>query len=462
VTCPVGEPSALPTDRRLLAYADGAEDLGLEELYFQYGRYLLISCSRTDGVPANLQGLWNESVDPPWSCNYTININLEENYWPAEVAGLGDLHLAMLQWLKGLSANGARAAKDYYAIGKGWNAGHNSDIWAMATPVGLGVSDPCWANWTMGGAWLSTHIWEHYLFSRDRDFLKEYYPILKGAAQFCLKWLVSKDGELITSPGTSPENKYVTPEGFKGATSYGNTADLAFARECLQDAFKASKALGRGCIFRHKIKRALRKLRSYQVASDGHLQEWYYDWADQDPQHRHQSHLAGLYPGHQLSPEGTPELADAAAKVLEIKGDNTTGWSTGWRVNLYARLHDSEGAYRIYRRLLQYVSPDGYEGPDKRRGGGTYPNLLDAHSPFQIDGNFGGCAGVLEMLVQSSENEIVLLPACPKQWPDGSLSGVRTRTGATIAFSWQDGTVTDFRYLTLAPGVDTTKISVVR
>lgn len=364
--------AALPTDKQLLFYTDcKQQNPDLEELYFQFGRYLLISSSRTSGVPANLQGLWNESVLPPWSSNYTVNINLEENYWASGTANLIEMQYPLIEFIANLSKTGRKTAKDYYGVGRGWCLGHNSDIWAMTCPVGLNEGDPSWACWTMGGTWLSTHIWEHYLFTLDKEFLCEFYPVLKGAAEFCMDWLVEKDGKLVTSPGTSPENKYITPDGYAGATSYGNTSDLAMIRECLMDAAEASKVLGVDKSFRKRIKKTLSRLYPYQIGKDGNLQEWYYDWQDQDPYHRHQSHLFGLYPGHHLSVEETPELAAACARTLQIKGDETTGWSTGWRVNLLARLRDGEKAYHMYRRLLRYVSPDNYKGEDARRGGGT-------------------------------------------------------------------------------------------
>ena len=434
--------SALPTDQQLLRYADGEANPELEALYFQYGRYLLIASSRTPGVPANLQGLWNESTNPPWSSNYTVNINLEENYWAAEAAGLPEMHEVLLAFLHNLSRTGTATARNYYGVEEGWCLAHNSDLWAMTCPVGLGTGDPSWANWNMGGAWLSTHIWEHWLFTRDRAALERDYPVLKGAAQFCLGYLTEKDGELIPSPTTSPENLYRTPDGYLGRTLYGSTSDLAITRECLTDALLAARELGDE-EFAARVEAVLPRLRGYHTGADGALQEWYHDWEDRDPRHRHQSHLIGVYPGHQIA-AGTP-LAQAALQSLEMRGFETTGWSCGWRVNLYARLGDGENAYRMYRRLLRYVSPDGYQGEDARRGGGTYPNLLDAHSPFQIDGNFGGCAGVIEMLVQSTPDEVKALPALPAAWPSGHIKGVRTRTGQTVDLSWKDGKVRKFK-----------------
>ena len=466
-----------PTDEILREYVDeNIFNPTLEALYFQYGRYLLISCSRTPNVPANLQGLWNESILPPWSCNYTSNINVEENYWAAETAAMPEMHLSFLTFMKELQGSGELTAKAYYGVDKGWCLAHNTDIWAMTCPVGLHTGDPMWANWNMGGAWVSTHIWEHYTFSLDKNFLREYYPVLKGAAEFCLGWLVNADDlqpatygnenssarRLVTAPATSPENSFVTPDGYHGRTCYGGFADIAMIRECLTDARNAAMILKLDPDFIAQADDALSRLQPYKIGKKGNLQEWFYDWEDEDPHHRHQSHLFGIYPGHHID-DGVNSKEDihrAASKTLELKGDQTTGWSTGWRVNLYARLHDAKNAYHIYRKLLSYVSPDGYRGSDARRGGGTYPNLLDAHSPFQIDGNFGGCAGVVEMLMQSEYDvqcklsngkatsnmiclpSIELLPALPQNWKDGSVSGIRARGGITVDMAWQNSRVT--------------------
>lgn len=444
----------LPTDEQLRRYTDLEEhNPDLEELYFQFGRYLLISSSRTPNVPATLQGLWNESILPPWSSNYTTNINLEENYWPAEVTNLSEMHMPLMGFMKNLAQTGTATARNYYGVDQGWCLAHNSDIWAMTNPVGLQSGDPSWANWNMGGTWLSTHIWEHFLYTRDTSFLREYYPVLQGAARFCMDWLVEKEGKLVTSPSTSPENMYRTPGGFCGATLYGGTADLAMIRECLTDYQRAQATLH---LHDDDVEPIIEALAPYKIGSDGSLQEWHHDWPDQDPHHRHQSHLFGLFPGHSITMESDSNLVESCKRALEIKGNETTGWSTGWRINLYARMNEGEKAYQTLRRLLRYVSPDGYQGDDARRGGGTYPNLLDSHSPFQIDGNFGGTAGICEMLFQSTANVVTVgentafvgqltFPALPTAWKKGHIKGLRSRTGETISIWWKNGHVTKYQ-----------------
>lgn len=434
-----------PTDKQLLAYSDNHENNPyLEQLYFQYGRYLLISSSRTKGVPANLQGLWAPALRSPWRGNYTININLEENYWPAEVANLSELVAPVDGLVEGMAVTGRHNAQHFYGIDKGWCAGHNTDAWAMTNPVGTGNESPQWSNWAMGGAWLVETLWDHYDYTRDTEYLRNTaYPLMKGAADFMLAWLIPNPhnpNELITAPCTSPEADYITDKGYRGSSFYGGTADLAIIRELFKNTIKGAKALGIDNDYLQQLQSALNRLRPYHIGKRGNLMEWYHDWEDQDWHHRHQSHLLGLYPFHQISVNKTPELAAAATKTLEIKGDNSTGWSTGWRINLWARLHRADKAYQIYRKLLTYVSPEVYKD-SKHRSGGTYPNLFDAHPPFQIDGNFGGTAGVCEMLMQCDGETMHLLPAIPKEWPAGEIKGIKARGNYEINLVWNGGKV---------------------